>query len=161
MFLAKSLTLCYLSCVYVSVPLSLSCPRCSCCHLRCLTLPCLCSIPCVCVCVCAEEMLERALYALELAWHPTFSPAAASMHVPYEQANAPLFTCLFRCASCAVLFRRTPASVSLCVFQIQCHNIAQGLHLIAKCTHAMLRCTSRLHALHTAPEQWSDELQSA
>ncbi|KAI3425283.1 hypothetical protein D9Q98_009050 [Chlorella vulgaris] len=44
----------------------------------------------------AEEMLERALYALELAWHPTFSPAAASMHVPYEQANAPLFTCLFR-----------------------------------------------------------------
>lgn len=114
----------------------------------------------VCVCVCAEEMLERALYALELAWHPTFSPAAASMHVPYEQANAPLFTCLFRCASCAVLFRRTPASVSLCVFQIQRHNIAQGLHLIAKCTHAILRCTSRLHALHTAPGQWSDELQS-
>jgi hypothetical protein len=45
----------------------------------------------------AEEMLERALYALEMAWHPSFSPAAASMHVPYEEANAPLFTCLFRC----------------------------------------------------------------
>ncbi|EFN53652.1 hypothetical protein CHLNCDRAFT_136380 [Chlorella variabilis] len=44
----------------------------------------------------AEEMLERALYALEMAWHPSFSPAAASMHVPYEEPNAPLFTCLFR-----------------------------------------------------------------
>ena len=44
----------------------------------------------------AEEMLERALYALEMAWHPTFSPAAASAHVPYEEANAPLFICLFR-----------------------------------------------------------------
>ncbi|KAL4419888.1 hypothetical protein ABPG75_006986 [Micractinium tetrahymenae] len=44
----------------------------------------------------AEEMLERALYALEMAWHPSFSPAAANMHVPYEEANAPLFICLFR-----------------------------------------------------------------
>lgn len=44
----------------------------------------------------AEEMLERALYALEMAWHPSFSPAAASMHVPYDEANAPLFICLFR-----------------------------------------------------------------
>ncbi|KAL4430372.1 hypothetical protein ABPG77_002178 [Micractinium sp. CCAP 211/92] len=44
----------------------------------------------------AEEMLERALYALEMAWHPSFSPAAANMHVPYDEANAPLFICLFR-----------------------------------------------------------------
>ena len=44
----------------------------------------------------AEEMLERALYALEMAWHPAFSPAAANAHVPYEEPNAPLFTCLFR-----------------------------------------------------------------
>ena len=41
-------------------------------------------------------MLERALYGLEMAWHPSFAPAAASMHVPYEEANAPLFICLFR-----------------------------------------------------------------
>ena len=43
-------------------------------------------------------MLERALYGLEMAWHPSFAPAAASMHVPYEEANAPLFICLFRWA---------------------------------------------------------------
>lgn len=45
----------------------------------------------------AEEMLERALYALEMAWHPSFSPAAAAAHVPYDDASAPLFICLFRC----------------------------------------------------------------
>ena len=43
-------------------------------------------------------MLERALYALEMGWHPAFSPAAASAYVPYDEANAPLFVCLFRCA---------------------------------------------------------------
>lgn len=45
----------------------------------------------------AEEMLARALYALECAWHPAFSPAAAACRLDYEdEANRPLFTALFR-----------------------------------------------------------------
>jgi hypothetical protein len=44
----------------------------------------------------AEEMLERALYALEMSWHPSFSPAAANVALPYSEQNAPLFICLFR-----------------------------------------------------------------
>ena len=43
-----------------------------------------------------DEMLERCLYALEMAWHPTFSPAAATAHVPFEEGNMPLFIALFR-----------------------------------------------------------------
>ena len=46
----------------------------------------------------AEEMLERALYALEMGWHPSFSPAAANVALPYSEQNAPLFLCLFRSA---------------------------------------------------------------
>jgi len=41
-------------------------------------------------------MLERALYALEMGWHPSFSPAAANVALPYSEQNAPLFICLFR-----------------------------------------------------------------
>ena len=41
-------------------------------------------------------MLERALYALEMGWHPAFSPAAANVALPYSDDNAPLFICLFR-----------------------------------------------------------------
>jgi hypothetical protein len=43
-------------------------------------------------------MLERCLYALEMAWHPSFNPAAASAHIPYEEQNKPLFIALLRYA---------------------------------------------------------------
>lgn len=42
-------------------------------------------------------MLERCLYALEMAWHPWFNPATANCRLPYEQEqNRPLFTALFK-----------------------------------------------------------------
>ena len=43
-----------------------------------------------------DEMLERCVYALEMAWHPSFSPAAASASIEYTEQNAPLFIALFR-----------------------------------------------------------------
>lgn len=45
----------------------------------------------------ADEMLQRCLYALEMAWHPSFSPATASCRLPYSQEqNRPLFAALFK-----------------------------------------------------------------
>ncbi|KAK9829524.1 hypothetical protein WJX72_006318 [[Myrmecia] bisecta] len=45
----------------------------------------------------SEEMLERCLYALEMAWHPWFNPAAANCRLNYSvEANRPLFVALFR-----------------------------------------------------------------
>ena len=42
----------------------------------------------------ADEMGERCLYALEMAWPATFTSAlttGAGAHVAYEEASAPLF----------------------------------------------------------------------
>ncbi len=45
----------------------------------------------------AEEMLERCLYALEMAWHPWFSPQAANCRLDYSlPANRPMFSALFK-----------------------------------------------------------------
>ncbi|CAL8471120.1 g10662 [Coccomyxa elongata] len=45
----------------------------------------------------ADEMLERCLYALELACHPWFNPSTANCRLPYRQEqNRPLFTALFK-----------------------------------------------------------------
>lgn len=45
----------------------------------------------------AEELLDRALYALEMSWHPSFNPAAAACRLDYElDENKALFTALFR-----------------------------------------------------------------
>ncbi|GAB4815863.1 hypothetical protein N2152v2_002909 [Parachlorella kessleri] len=44
----------------------------------------------------ADEMLERCVYALEMSWHPSFNLAAASMFVPFGDANKPLFLALFK-----------------------------------------------------------------
>jgi Transcriptional repressor TCF25 len=45
----------------------------------------------------ADEMLERCLYGLEMAWHPAFNPPLGSCRVPYKHAaNRPLFVALFR-----------------------------------------------------------------
>ena len=45
----------------------------------------------------SDEMLERCLYALETAWHPTFNPAAAACQLDYaDEKNRPMFTALFR-----------------------------------------------------------------
>ena len=41
-------------------------------------------------------MLERCVYALEMSWHPSFNLAAATMFVPFEDANKPLFLALFK-----------------------------------------------------------------
>lgn len=42
-------------------------------------------------------MLERCLYALEMAWHPWFNPATANCRLPFAQEqNRPLFTALFK-----------------------------------------------------------------
>lgn len=45
----------------------------------------------------AEEVLSRALYALEMAWHPSFSIGTAACRLEYEvEENRPLFVALFR-----------------------------------------------------------------
>ncbi|EFJ51246.1 hypothetical protein VOLCADRAFT_120493 [Volvox carteri f. nagariensis] len=45
----------------------------------------------------AEEMLERALWMLESAWHPSFQPATASCRLDYSvEENRALFGALFR-----------------------------------------------------------------
>ncbi|KAG2488363.1 hypothetical protein HYH03_013053 [Edaphochlamys debaryana] len=45
----------------------------------------------------AEEMLDRALWALEAAWHPSFSPAAAACRLDFGvEENKALFGALFR-----------------------------------------------------------------
>ena len=45
----------------------------------------------------ADEILERCLYALEMAWHPWFNPAGGNCRLDFEvEANRPLFTALFR-----------------------------------------------------------------
>ncbi|KXZ51917.1 hypothetical protein GPECTOR_11g44 [Gonium pectorale] len=45
----------------------------------------------------AEEMLDRALWALEAAWHPSFQPATATCRLDYGvEENRPLFGALFR-----------------------------------------------------------------
>lgn len=49
----------------------------------------------------SADLLERALYALELAWHPYFlgATAAGTARLDWDdEANKPLFTALFRCA---------------------------------------------------------------
>ena len=35
-------------------------------------------------------------YALEMSWHPSFNLAAASMCVPFDEPNKPLFLALFK-----------------------------------------------------------------
>ena len=45
----------------------------------------------------ADEMLERALYAFECAWHPAFSPATGNCRLEFaHQPNRAFFMCLFR-----------------------------------------------------------------
>ncbi|KAK9851873.1 hypothetical protein WJX84_005125, partial [Apatococcus fuscideae] len=45
----------------------------------------------------ADEILERCLYALEMAWHPWFNPAGGNCRLDFEvEANRPLFTAIFR-----------------------------------------------------------------
>lgn len=42
-------------------------------------------------------MLDRALWALEAAWHPGFTPATAACRLDYGvEENRPLFGALFR-----------------------------------------------------------------
>jgi hypothetical protein len=42
-------------------------------------------------------MLERALYAFEMAWHPAFSPANGNCRLDFaHQPNRAFFKCLFR-----------------------------------------------------------------
>uniref|UniRef100_A0A1D2A2D1 Transcription factor 25 n=1 Tax=Auxenochlorella protothecoides TaxID=3075 RepID=A0A1D2A2D1_AUXPR len=48
----------------------------------------------------ADEMLHRCLYALEMAWHPSFSPATGNSHVDYSEGNLPLFLALSQYAQC-------------------------------------------------------------
>ena len=58
----------------------------------------------------ADEMLERALYAFEMAWHPTFSPATGNCSLDFaHQPNRAFFKCLFR---------QTQASQQLCMCQV-------------------------------------------
>lgn len=45
----------------------------------------------------ANELLERCLYALEMALHPSCIFGDAACQVPFEEeANRPLFTALFK-----------------------------------------------------------------
>ncbi|KAL3162159.1 hypothetical protein ABBQ32_009867 [Trebouxia sp. C0010 RCD-2024] len=45
----------------------------------------------------SDEMLERCIYALEMAWHPYFNPAAANTRMDYGlPLNRPLFVALFK-----------------------------------------------------------------
>ena len=45
----------------------------------------------------ADELLERCLYALEMALHSQFFLGDAHCRVPYEEeSNRPLFTTLFK-----------------------------------------------------------------
>ncbi|PNH09023.1 Transcription factor 25 [Tetrabaena socialis] len=45
----------------------------------------------------AEEMLERALWVLEAAWHASFQPASAACRLDYGvEENRPMFGALFR-----------------------------------------------------------------
>jgi hypothetical protein len=45
----------------------------------------------------AQELVERCLYALECAWHPSFVPTTAACRLPYaEHENRPLFIALFK-----------------------------------------------------------------
>ena len=48
---------------------------------------------------CAEECLSRALYSLEMGWHPTFdiTSGGAGCRLDFEvEENRPLFVALFR-----------------------------------------------------------------
>ena len=45
----------------------------------------------------AEEVLERALYAFEMAWHPAFNPVTASCRLEFAHPpNRGFFVALFR-----------------------------------------------------------------
>ena len=46
----------------------------------------------------SEECLSRALYCLEMAWHPSFDPASGTnCRLDFEvEENRPLFVALFR-----------------------------------------------------------------
>jgi hypothetical protein len=45
----------------------------------------------------SQELVERCLYALECAWHPSFVPTTGTCRLPYtEHENRPLFTALFK-----------------------------------------------------------------
>lgn len=45
----------------------------------------------------SDEMLERCIYALEMAWHPYFNPGTANTRMDYEHPlNRPLFIALFK-----------------------------------------------------------------
>lgn len=89
----------------------------------------------------AEEMLERALYALEMAWHPSFSPAAANMHVPYDEANAPLFICLFRHGGRSYV-RVVGHTVELLVLLLVCRRQVRQRVRWASLMPAQLCCAS-------------------
>ena len=48
----------------------------------------------------AAEMVERALYALESAFHPCFNLASGECHLDYKrQENRAIFIALYRCLS--------------------------------------------------------------
>lgn len=45
----------------------------------------------------ADEVLERALYGFEMAWHPAFSPATANCRLDFAHTpNRSFFVALFR-----------------------------------------------------------------
>lgn len=43
----------------------------------------------------ADDALARCLYALEMAWHPSFSPATGHTRMQNTAENKPLFRALF------------------------------------------------------------------
>ena len=80
----------------------------------------------------AEELLQRCLYALEMAWPPSFRPQAGGCRVAFEEEqNRPLFVALFRHVQarppeplaqrlCFVLRLRPPLSVTSCQVKTAC-----------------------------------------
>ena len=73
-------------------------------------------------------MLERCLYALEMAWHPWFNPATANCRLPFvQEQNRPLFTALFKHMQARSKF--APTSTSKCWMQCKRGHEVRGLQL--------------------------------
>ena len=56
----------------------------------------------------AEDYLQRAVYALEMAWHPRANPVTTDISISYDEPiNRPLFRALFLHAQVRGLNRKT------------------------------------------------------
>ena len=73
----------------------------------------------------AEDMLQRSLYALEMAWHSHFNPTTANVRMEYQPNLA-----LFR-----ALFAHMQVSLAGCESDCSCRKLCSPTDLRPSSTH--------------------------